>query len=213
MSSFLIFIVGLIAQGCFAARILVQLIKSEKQKRVVSPTLFWVLSIVGSLLFFLYGWLRDDFSIILGQCISYYVYWWNLKAKNVWQKLPAVCSYLFLLVPVLIVSMMMSNFDLFINSLFKNEGIPMWLVVFGSIGQVTFTLRFVYQWYYSKKVGDSVLPKGFWLLSLIGSSIILIYALIRLDFILILGQSFGFVSYLRNLFIGKSEKKSENSDC
>ena len=34
MSSFLIFIVGLIAQGCFAARILVQLIKSEKQKRV-----------------------------------------------------------------------------------------------------------------------------------------------------------------------------------
>ena len=62
-----IYAVGLVAQGLFAARMLVQWLLSERRREVVNPTIFWILSLVASLLFFLYGWLRQDFALRLGQ--------------------------------------------------------------------------------------------------------------------------------------------------
>ena len=70
----MIYALGFLAQICFSARLLIQWIISEKEKQVVSPTLFWLLSLLGSYLLFFYGWLRNDFAIILGQLISYYIY-------------------------------------------------------------------------------------------------------------------------------------------
>ena len=78
----MIYALGFLAQICFSARLLIQWIISEKEKQVVSPTLFWLLSLLGSYLLFFYGWLRNDFAIILGQLISYYIYIWNLNMKN-----------------------------------------------------------------------------------------------------------------------------------
>ena len=50
----MIYALGFLAQICFSARLLIQWIISEKEKQVVSPTLFWLLSLLGSyLLFFL----------------------------------------------------------------------------------------------------------------------------------------------------------------
>ena len=47
-------------------------------------------------------------------------------------------------------------------------------------------------------------------ISLVGSCMIVIYGVLRHDPILILGQSFGFLSYIRNLMIGhKSQKIKE----
>ena len=40
--SILIFCIGLLAQACFSARILIQWFLSEKKHEVISPTLFWV---------------------------------------------------------------------------------------------------------------------------------------------------------------------------
>lgn len=70
----MIYVIGFLAQVFFSARILLQWILSERAKKVISPAIFWQLSIVGSYLLFVYGWLRDDFAIILGQIISYYIY-------------------------------------------------------------------------------------------------------------------------------------------
>ena len=86
--------------------------------------------------------------------------------------------------------------------------IPLGLVIFGSAGQVIFTLRFVYQYIYSKYKHQSTLPMGFWAISLFGSSVIIAYGIFRLDPVLILGQSFGFVAYIRNLVIGFKERKT-----
>ena len=66
----MIYALGFLAQICFSARLLIQWIISEKEKQVVSPTLFWLLSLLGSYLLFFYGWLRNDFAIILGQLIK-----------------------------------------------------------------------------------------------------------------------------------------------
>ena len=80
--------VGLLAQVCFSARMLVQWILSERARRVLSPSLFWIFSVAGSFLLGMYGWLRHDFAIILGQAISYYIYIWNLKLNGVWAHTP-----------------------------------------------------------------------------------------------------------------------------
>ena len=90
-------------------------------------------------------------------------------------------------------------------NLFQNEDIPFWLLSLGVISQITFTLRFVYQWLYSEHKKESVLPFGFWLLSLIGSSLIFIYAIIRVDYVLIVGNAFGIIIYVRNLILLRRE--------
>lgn len=51
----MIYIIGYLAQICFSARLLFQWILSEKAKQVVSPSIFWLLSLLGSYLLFFYG--------------------------------------------------------------------------------------------------------------------------------------------------------------
>lgn len=76
--------------------------------------------------------------------------------------------------------------------------VDFWLV-FGLVGQLCFTMRFVVQWIASERKKASVIPLSFWAYSLLGSLILLIYAIYRKDPVFILGQSFGFLVYVRNL--------------
>lgn len=202
MEKLLILSIGFLAQAFFSARILFQWILSEKAKRVVSPAIFWILSIAGSYLLCLYGWFRHDFSILLGQFISYYIYLWNLNEKGIWRQVPRVFKALLLLTPLIAGAWMLQDAEAFVRNFLQNDKIPLWLLVFGSMGQIIFTLRFVYQWAYSFHYKESLLPAGFWVISLVGSLAIVIYGVFRHDPVLILGQSVGFVAYSRNLVIG-----------
>ena len=199
----MIYVIGFLAQVFFSARILLQWILSERAKKVISPAIFWQLSIVGSYLLFVYGWLRDDFAIILGQIISYYIYIWNLDKKHQWKKLPFVIRTLLLLTPVAAILYMLKDASAFVDQFFRNEKIPLWLLIYGSMGQIIFTLRFVYQWIYSKRKDESLLPIGFWVISLFGSLIIVSYAIYRRDPVLILGQSTGLIAYSRNIYLSR----------
>ena len=198
----IVYSIGFAAQLFFAGRTLFQWFDSERRHKVTSPSPYWGLSVLAAFLMFVYGVLRDDFAIILGQFISYFVYIWNLQAKGVWKKLGKVLRAVLLATPVVAVALLFRDTGTFASNMFHNEGIPPWLVVFGSAGQIIFTLRFVYQWAYSNKRHESVLPMGFWIISLVGSAVIVAYGIFRKDPVLILGQSFGFLAYVRNLMIG-----------
>lgn len=206
-TSIIVYAIGFLAQAFFSARIFVQWIISERAKKVVSPSIFWVLSIIGSYLLCIYGWFRHDFSIILGQILSYYIYLWNLKEKGIWKKTPSLLKGILLSTPILAAFFVLNDSVFFVDRFFKNENIPLWLLIFGSMGQVIFTLRFVYQWYYSYRKNESLFPAGFWVISLVGSSVIVAYGIIRSDPVLILGQSGGFIAYCRNLMIGYRRSK------
>ena len=205
----IIYSIGFAAQFFFAGRTLFQWLDSEKKKKVTSPSAYWGLSVIAAFLMFLYGVLRDDFSIILGQFITYFIYLWNLDAKGVWKKLGKALQAVLLLTPVVALILLFRDAGTFVQNMFRNESIPLWLVLFGSAGQVIFTLRFVYQWFYSHKRHESLLPAGFWIISLIGSGVIIAYGIFRKDPVLILGQSFGFLAYVRNLMIGSKKKTSD----
>ena len=207
MHPILITSIGFLAQGFFSARILVQWILSERAKRVLSPSIFWILSIAGSYLLCLYGWLRNDFAIILGQFISYYIYLWNLNIKGVWKAIPLIFKTVLVATPLVAIGFAVTDINVQIANLFYNEEIPMWLLVYGSLGQVLFTMRFIYQYIYSSIRKSSVLPEGFWIISLIGSLCIVSYGVMRQDIVLIVGQSFGLVAYIRNLMILRNENR------
>ena len=81
-----------------------------------------------------------------------------------------------------------------------------WLIL-GFFAQALFASRFIVQWIASERAGESVMPEVFWLLSLVGSSLLLAYAIKQKDPVFILGQSTGFLVYLRNLHLIKRKKK------
>jgi len=191
--------IGFLAQALFSARTLVQWIGSERVRYVVTPSLYWKLSVIASVLMFVYGWLRDDFAIVLGQTLTYGVYLRNLHLQKEWEKLSPWVRTLLLGVPAAVVLYGLADGEAHRARFFHNEAIPFWLLVWGSAAQILFTLRFVYQWIVSEKMRRSHLPAGFWVLSLMGSGMIVLYALWRKDPVLLLGQLFGTVVYWRNL--------------
>lgn len=138
-----------------------------------------------------------------------YIYIWNLHTKGIWQRLPWFFRIAVGLLPVAAVVGMLSDIPSFTQNFFHNTQVPLYLLVIGSLGQIIFTLRFVYQWYYSYRRHASLLPLGFWIISLIGSGTIVIYGIIRSDPVLILGQSFGFVAYARNIVLLSRQRKSD----
>ncbi len=195
-------IIGFTATVFFSARTILQWIYSEKAGDLVSPTIYWIFSILGSYLMFIYGWLRLDFAILLGQVISYYIYLWNLNLKGAWKRLHSLTKLILALTPPIIITLSAANSDIQLGRLFHNSDIPLGLLIYGSAGQLVFTLRFVYQWLHSLKVKRSDLDPIFWIISLSGSIIIISYALVRKDPVLIVSQSFGLAVYVRNIIIG-----------
>jgi len=84
-------------------------------------------------------------------------------------------------------------------------------IAFGFIGQFFFFMRFLWQWIVSERQGKSVIPVAFWYFSIMGSLILLTYAIQRRDPVFIVGQSTGTLIYVRNLILIYREKRAGRS--
>ena len=80
-------------------------------------------------------------------------------------------------------------------------------VSLGLLGQVLFTGRMLIQWFASEKSKKSVIPISFWWMSLIGSSMLLVYFVWRKDIVGVLGRATGWFIYMRNLMLSAAHKK------
>lgn len=203
----MIYSVGFAAQLLFSARLLSQWFLSEKAQKVKTPTIYWKLSLLAALLLFIYGYLRDDLPIMIGQVLIYAVYFRNLKLQHEWKSSRLIFKITVFLVPVLIAGYLLFFNKKQLSDFLQNEDIAIWLIIVGIIGQVVYSSRFIYQWIYSEQNEKSSLPKGFWILSLAGSSIIFTYAVFRNDPVLLAAHFFGAIVYIRNLFL---IKKNDN---
>ncbi len=74
-------------------------------------------------------------------------------------------------------------------------------VCIGTFGQLIFFSRWLVQLFYSEKNKSSVIPVGFWWLSLIGGVITFIYAKHINSFPFMLAQLIGILVYSRNLYL------------
>jgi lipid-A-disaccharide synthase-like uncharacterized protein len=85
----------------------------------------------------------------------------------------------------------------------------LWWLVIGFGGQALFMARFVIQWLASERERRSVIPVAFWYFSILGSLVLLVYALHRRDPVFVAGQLLGVGIYLRNLHLIRLEQSRE----
>ncbi|MBI3417395.1 MAG: lipid-A-disaccharide synthase N-terminal domain-containing protein [Verrucomicrobia bacterium] len=77
----------------------------------------------------------------------------------------------------------------------------LWKII-GWLGNLVFFTRFFVQWYATEKHKRVVVPVVFWWLSLIGSLLLLGYALFyKRDSVFIFAYAFTWIPYIRNLII------------
>ncbi len=87
-------------------------------------------------------------------------------------------------------------------------------VAFGFLAQGIFFCRFFLQWIVSERQKKSIVPVGFWWLSLVGGIMLFGYAVHRRDPVFIVGQGMGVFIYLRNLYFIYGHKESRQlSNC
>ena len=196
-----IFIIGLgfLAQGLFFIRTIAQWFKSEKEGEVISPIVYWQISLVGSIIMLTYGILRHDFAIVVGQSLVYTIYIRNLQLKGAWRRMHWTARSLAVLVPVsyLLWLVFSGNF----NSIFRNKDVTLFWMIWGTVAQLVFISRFFYQWIFSEREKESILPLGFWIISTFGSMMIFTYSVARIDPVLFASHSLGLFVYIRNILL------------
>jgi len=85
-----------------------------------------------------------------------------------------------------------------------------WTVV-GWLANVTFSSRFLVQWYATEKKKQVVVPQVFWWLSLIGSLLFLLYAIFYdKHHVIIFAYAFAWIPYIRNLVIHRRNKAAQS---
>jgi lipid-A-disaccharide synthase-like uncharacterized protein len=83
-----------------------------------------------------------------------------------------------------------------------------WLV-FGLAAQLVFAARFLVQWISSERAGKSVIPFAFWILSVAGGLMTLLYGLVKREPVIIVGQGLATFIYLRNIMLIFKERNRE----
>lgn len=199
MDNIVIIGLGFLAQGLFFIRTITQWFKSEQEGEVISPIVYWQISLVASILMLTYGILRNDFAIVVGQFLVYSIYIRNLQLKKAWNQMHLIARALAIVVPLVYLTWLIFSGNF--SSIFKNENVSIFWMVWGTTAQIVFISRFFYQWIYSENRKESVLPLGFWIISTAGSLMIFTYSIARLDPVLFAAHSLGLFVYVRNILL------------
>lgn len=191
-------VIGLTAQLAFGARFIIQWLASERARVSLLPEHFWRFSVLGSVLMLAYAVHQRDPVIMAGQALGLAIYLRNLQlmARSSARAAPSfLIPWLLLGSLAVLCGALASPAPM---SAVLERAPSAWLVL-GFVGQALFTGRFIVQWWVSERHGVPSNPRAFWYLSIIGSGLLLAYALKTGDPVVILGQSLGMAVYLRNL--------------
>ncbi|MGF1635694.1 MAG: lipid-A-disaccharide synthase N-terminal domain-containing protein [Cyclobacteriaceae bacterium] len=196
----MILLLGFLSQGLFGIRLLVQLWYTEKNRTNSAPVLYWLFSLWAALLFLLYGILRQDVVIVVGQLITYLIYIRNIQLQGKWSGYAQIWKVLSIVLPLtmLIYFVFYTDFQFF--SMTGNA-----ITLIGFVGQLFMNARFVLQWIYAERIGSSAFPIFFWYISIIGSFMLLIYGcwhpIHGFDPVIILAQLMGITVYVRSAYL------------
>jgi lipid-A-disaccharide synthase-like uncharacterized protein len=192
--------IGLSAQAAFSARFLVQWLLSERARRSVLPVHFWRFSMAGAVLLLAYAAHQRDPVIALGQIVGLGIYLRNVElVRRAAHGRATSFFWPWLALAGLAITAGLISHEVPVSAA-ATRSAPLWMAI-GFIGQILFTGRFVVQLWYSERAQASVNPVAFWYLSMSGSLLLLGYAISTNDLVIILGQAFGMLVYVRNLVL------------
>ncbi|MCK6460060.1 MAG: lipid-A-disaccharide synthase N-terminal domain-containing protein [Planctomycetes bacterium] len=83
------------------------------------------------------------------------------------------------------------------------------LLVVGFVGQALFAGRVIYQWIASERAGRPVVPKGYWVLSLVGAGFVLVYSIGRHNLVFVMSVLPGAVIAYMNMRIREKSSRRE----
>ncbi|MCH9610361.1 MAG: hypothetical protein S4CHLAM81_04780 [Chlamydiales bacterium] len=83
---------------------------------------------------------------------------------------------------------------------------PIWYVV-GGIGAALFASRIWVQWWIAEFHQKSALGRSYWILSILGSTILLLYSWYTRDVVIAFYNLFSLIPYLRNLMLIRRQKR------
>jgi lipid-A-disaccharide synthase len=199
---YLYYVIGFLPSAFFVLRFLIQWLKSEKQKRVVVDSLFWKLSFAGNLLLATHYFIQMQYPFLMLQTINGFIAWRNLNL-NVSKR--AVFWGFGLLLAAVTVAYCIQDTSAWLQIpaafLEKQEDVSLLWHVVGVCGGVLFGARFWLQWWETEKSGVSQLGRNFWLLSIGGSLITLLYFARIQDSVSLVNAACGLVPYVRNLML------------
>jgi len=196
--------IGLMGNVLFTARVLIQWIASEKQRKSIAPVTFWWASLAATLIMVFYSIQKFEIAFLLGYTINIIPYLRNLmltnKSPRPWQILTYFGSAAVFLAGLIFLIVNAKAAILGINPQTQIPEGGGWIYL-GLAGNLAFNTRFLGQWLYSERKGRSVLPLWFWIWSLAGQMLCLTYALIIHDLVFILGFLFNGIPILRNIIL------------
>ena len=85
-----------------------------------------------------------------------------------------------------------------------------WLM-FGLVAQLMFAGRFIVQWISSERAGRSVVPFAFWIFSMAGGLMTLLYGIVKREPVIIFGQGLATFIYIRNIMLIYREHTQKQS--
>jgi len=190
---------GWLGNACFFSRFLVQWWVAERQRTSKAPTLFWVLSLLGSVLMAVYAINRGVPVLVVGFSINGSIYLRNLWLR--WGRRPESEPSMSVVNAVAVFAVLALIAAGIGQDRFTNTDETTYWTVIAVAGQAIWSSRFVTQWWYSEKHGVSHFPQAFWWISLVGNSLLLAYALHLWDGVFIAGLALGPFIQIRNLWI------------
>jgi lipid-A-disaccharide synthase-like uncharacterized protein len=190
-------LLGWAGNACFFSRFLVQWAASERARRSVATPLFWWLSLAGSLALGIYTLERAEPVLLAGYVLNGAVYARNLLLQRRGAREPRPARPFAVLVLLGAAALTASV----LVALPHGQASAGWIAC-AALGQAIWSGRFLYQWWWSERAGRSLLPEGFWWLSLAGNVLLLAYALHLRDAVLVAGYAIGPLVQVRNLILG-----------
>jgi lipid-A-disaccharide synthase-like uncharacterized protein len=70
---------GIVAQGFFFFRLVIQWYSSEKAQKTIVPISFWWLGMIGACMLFIYAFARNDIVFLITAILQVIIYFRNLR--------------------------------------------------------------------------------------------------------------------------------------
>lgn len=187
---------GWLGNACFFSRFLLQWLHVERLRERLAPRMFWVLSLAGSALLGLYAAERGVWVLLVGFAVNGLIYLRNLRLGTE-RTAPLPRRHALAFATVSAAALVGAGVT---NARVDPAESWAWLGV-AVLGQAIWSSRFVVQWWYSERTGESHFPPAFWALSLAGNALLLSYAVHLLDAVFVAGLILGPLVQIRNLIL------------
>lgn len=209
-----LYLIGVAASVIFAGRFVLQWVVSEMQGKSVVTRGFWQLSLAANVLMVIHSIIQSQYHVGMIQGCNAVMSWRNLNLMEDEERHVSLRTVIasFVCVTTLVTAifglqgfLLDSGFAWFRAPVtpWSKEGSDvstLWHML-GFLGLFLFSLRYWVQWWAAEKHRVSHLGRTFWVISLIGNGLVVVYFSRIGDPVNLFGPSMAIIPYIRNLML------------